>query len=641
MPPHVSFLLGPLLVLFACGGPRQTATPMQVVSAYPESTGTHASLGSPGAPIPLHLNSDVHVTFSADVDRLTVTSDTVRMVKITPDGPQAIRMAGRRVGKRTVTLIPDWPLTAELNDGSYLPDQLYRLEVKGFPLTNTLRSKTGEGVAGFVRYYKTVPRDAKDPGPLLPVGTPYDPFILASAAPLRMASATGTVRLRFTLPPDPATVHPGAFTCYVVRGNETILPIASTRILTELYPIYSPAAVGERDQMRWSYPASTVELTLQRGVELIPGEDFWIHLKPRLAHSTDSSAHWLRDYRDRPVTLDGDGSYVPGRISGGDQVELLAYPRRGSPHEQPRSLAPVFQDRRLTFEVRDGRIKVLARLEAGTGRSKTFHPLRDTVLQPRTPFDRGDGVLSPASLSFEFSSIHIPEGVTVTLKSAHACEILSADEIRIDGTLLLETPYPAPPEGMDTIDSETYQLRLLQSSRHFGARIVAAGDIHIRGQVRRVQSGERPPVVLRGRSLNLSGSIPRGAIVAAEVRGSVQGVHLVKCPMRPGLALGAHRVDAAAWTPWLRLPKDFDGQIDARAEGIRGDIEVFLQVAPPDPVDPDIPYIDAAGLAEPRRLPLRSHPEMERGGHVRFLLRANVVEGQPLPLLQRLVIVRR
>ncbi|MEE2887297.1 MAG: hypothetical protein VX951_07680, partial [Planctomycetota bacterium] len=106
-----------------------------------------------------------------------------------------------------------------------------------------------------------------------------------------------------------------------------------------------------------------------------------------------------------------------------------------------------------------------------------------------------------------------------------------------------------------------------------------------------------------------------------------------------GLPPGVHRAEAAAWTPWLALPVDFMGRIDARFQKLEGALEIYLQVAPPDPTDPTIPYIDAASLREPRKLPLRSGVEVGRNSHVRFLLKAKLIEGKPLPSVQSLVIL--
>jgi hypothetical protein len=614
---------------------------MQVVEALPEvGPGPARGWGGREHPIPLYLNSKIHVEFSEEIDHLTVTGDTVRMMKVVPDGPpQVTPILKRRLGTRTVTLLPEWPVTADLDDGSLLPGQLYRLEVRGFPLANTVRSKQGLGVEGFVRYYRTVDRDATDPGPLLPVRTPMDPFKVVGD--VRMASDNRTVRLHFTLPPHPATVSVDSFDFIVTRAGEEIrLGIAATRVLTDRRPIWEgdPASpVGQR--MRWADQASTVELRLEDTAVLKPGEDFWIHLKPARLDRPGDTSHWVRDYRGNPVSLEVQQSYVMGRIYAGDMVELCRYPSG----KNSAGLVQADPDK-LTFEVHSGNgsvLRPLVRREAGRGILGAFHPKASLILQPQVPFDRGDGVLKFCRGKFEFSSVYIPAGVTVTIRSREAVELLSASELRIDGTLLLETPRAHGPQGLDESDPASYHLRLVR--RDFGARILAAGDVEILGDVRHQLVGAHlaSPLSVVGRKLTLGkDALPRGSILAAaEIVGEVQGATQVKFVPSLGLPTTVHRAEAAAWTPWQPLPEGFVGQLDARFRGLDGALEVFLQIAPPDPADPGIPYVEATSVTELRKLPLRSKIEVGRSSHVRFLLKAKVIGGKALPSVKSLVIL--
>lgn len=630
-----------VLALFGCQERPPVSVSMQVVEALPQAgPGSGRSWGGREHPIPLYLNSKIHVEFSEAIDHLTVTGDTVRMMKIVPDGPpQVTPILKRRLGTRTVTLLPEWPVTADLDDGSLVPGQLYRLEVRGFPLTNTVRSKQGVGVEGFVRYYRTVDRDAIDPGPLLPVRTPVDPFKVVGD--VRMASDNRTVRLHFTLPPHPATVSVGSFDFIVTReGKEIRLGIAATRILTDRRPIWEGDPLSPDGQrMRWADQASTVELRLADDVVLKPGEDFWIHLKPARLDRPGDTSHWVRDYRGNSVSLEIQQSYVMGRIYAGDMVELCRYPTSAS------SAGPVQADPdKLTFEIYSGNrpaLRPLVRREAGRGILGAFHPKVSLTLQPQVPFDRGDGVLKFCRGRFEFSSIYIPTGVTVTVRSRDAVELLSASEIRIDGALFLETPRAHGPEGLDQTDLESYRQRL--ATRDFGARILAAGDVEIRGDVRHQLIGGHlaSPLSVVGRKLTLGkNALPSGSILAAdEIVGEAQGVTQVKFTPTLGLPTTVHRADAAAWTPWQALPEGFVGRLDARFRGLDGALEVFLQIAPPDPADPGIPYVEVSTLTELRKLPLRSKIEVGRSSHVRFLLKAKVIEGKPLPSVKSLVIL--
>jgi hypothetical protein len=299
---------------------------------------------------------------------------------------------------------------------------------------------------------------------------------------------------------------------------------------------------------------------------------------------------------------------------------------------------------KLTFEMYSGNrpaLRPLVRREAGRGILGAFHPKVSLTLQPQVPFDRGDGVLKFCRGRFEFSSIYIPTGVTVTVRSRDAVELLSASDVRIDGAVLLETPRAQRPEGLDQTDLESYRRRL--ATKDFGARILAAGDVEIRGDVRHQLVGGHlaSPLSVVGRKLTLGkNALPRGSILAAaEIVGEAQGVTQVKFVPTPGLPTTVHRAEAAAWTPWQALPAGFVGRVDARFRGLDGPLEVFLQIAPPDPTDPGIPYVEAATLTELHKLPLRSKIEVGRSSHVRFLLKAKVIGGKPLPSVKSLVIL--
>ena len=632
-----------LAVLALPGCQHKGAAPpaLQVVDALPQAgAGASREWGSRSHPIPLYLNSKIQVEFSEQIDHLTVTSDTVRVMKVVPDGPpQVTPIAKRRLGTRSVTLLPEWPLTADLDDGSLVPGQLYRLEVRGFPLSNTVRSKTGVGVEGFVRYYRTVDRDSTDPGPLLPVGTPMDPFKVRGN--LGMALDNRTARLHFTTPPHPATVTPGGLDFIVTRAGEEIrLGIAATRVLTERRPIWEGDASSPGGQrMRWSYPASTVEIRLRDDVVLNPGEDFWVHLKPANPQRPGDTSHWIRDYRGNPVSLEINQSYVMGRIYAGDMVELCRYPGVAGARGMVQA-----DGNKLSFEVhRDSRswLRPMVRREAGRGTLGIFHPQRSMILQPQVPFDRGDGVTKFCRGRFEFSSVFIPKGVTVTLRSRDPVELLSSSGIHIEGELRLETPRARAPEGVETGDLDSYLQAVAKES--FGARLLAAGPIRVDGVIRHQLVGNHlpPPVAIVTSQLSMArGRIPLGSVVAAgSITGEAQDLLQVRYSTVVGLPPAVHRMQAAAWTPWQALPDDFMGSIDARCRRLEGALEVFLQVAPPDPVDPGLPYVEATSLREPRKLPLRSPVEVGRNSHVRFLLKAKVIQGKPLPSVESLVIL--
>jgi hypothetical protein len=628
--------LAAALIAPSCGRGRPLSRPMRVTSALPKSAPAGLELGTQAHPVLLYLTSNVTVSFSEDLDPLSVTTDTVRIVKVTPNGPQTVKVARRRIGTRSVTLEPEWPVSADLSDGSFQPGQLYKLEVAGFPLTNTVASKTGLPVGGqFVRYYRAVDREVSDPGPLLPVGLPSDPFELTVRF-LRMASDMRTVLLHFSLPVDPRTVSPESF---VLMHTDTI-PIESTRVLSVRRPIFHPAETpGGAQGMAWSYPSSTVEIRLADGFPLRPDARFGVDLRP-----PGKETHWIRDYRGRHITQ--RQRIVTGTISHGTKVELVRLHVEGNDLVDGSARPVEFQrvGQNLNFEGRDGRLQVLARRDAGRGNLGVFHPKRSMTLSPWGPF--GTNEIRISGPRFEFSEIYIPAGVTVTLKATEPVELLSTGRIRIDGELRLATVYAAEKGDFESPTSAAYLRRVLESK--FGCRLVAAADITLRGAIRHALPdayGHRPALVLWGRSLSLHGPLPARTIRAREpgrvAGGAVQTGFPMAMVMPQGYPEG-HRATAAAWTPWVRLPADFSGStISARFDGLKGDsMRVFLQVASPDPIDPSQPYLDPAGLPEPQELPLKQPIEVSGRVHVRFLLRAKVIGGRtPLPSVRALVVL--
>ena len=408
--------------------------------------------------------------------------------------------------------------------------------------------------------------------------------------------------------------------------NSELVEIESCRILSVRRPIYRE--IGGRPSMHWSSPGSTVELRLhlKEWQELRPFDRFVVSVKPELA----GESHWVRDFRGRHITLPQDYAFVHGEISPGKKVELLTIDETGT-------LLPVDPDP-LTFEAR-GSFQVLSREGLGEGGLGVFHPQHDLTLRPRVPFDRGDGEMAIARRHrFEFSSIHIPEGVTVTLVSSADVELLSTGDVRIEGTLLLDTTFAAERGSQESAKDLHYLRRLIKSE--FGCRIAAAGDLEVSGEIRHLYPAEYqpPPLVLLAQTLVLNGPVPRKTVLAAEKwQGSFQGAIQIFHSMKPGYS--GRNATASGRTRWVRLPPDYVGTISARAEKIEGDLDVYLQIAQPDPFDPTLPYLDPDGMSEPLKLPLKEPLDVGQGSHVRFILRAKVIGGRSLPSVEKLVIL--
>ena len=137
-------------------------------------------------------------------------------------------------------------------------------------------------------------------------------------------------------------------------------------------------------------------------------------------------------------------------------------------------------------------------------------------------------------------------------------------------------------------------------------------------------------------------SLPGGSILALKpgqiLTGTAQRGTQIAYDTTPGYPEG-HRTTAAGWTPWSQLPDDFaGGRINARPVDSQGEIDVYLQLASPDPVDPSRPYVDPAGMADTRKLPLAQPIEVSDRVFVRFQLRARVIGGEELPSVRGIVV---
>ena len=335
---------------------------LRVLRISPE--GGRKIQGTASDPRRLFLNSRISVYFSHDLDPLSVASDTVRLVKVSGDRG-VVRLRRVTVRSRSIILGPEPPVTPGLDDGSLQPGELYRLEIAGFPLTNTVTSLDQQGLRQrVVCYFRTVSADARGtdlPYPFLPVGTPADRFELSKPI-IPMAAASGKLRLHFTLPLLPRSVRPDAFEIKRFRGNDaTDLEIAEARVLSLPRPV-DP------------YPGSTVELVLAdpkavraRGESGQPPDQIWVLVKPKGG---------VMDYRGRPPT----GLFLRMvTVQPGTEPPLLrlAVIRKGNASSQSREPRPRFHPvaadclgfawRYSPTSNREFRLEPLARKAAGDG----------------------------------------------------------------------------------------------------------------------------------------------------------------------------------------------------------------------------------------------------------------------------------
>lgn len=86
------------------------------------------------------LNEELVFYFSEDLDRTSITSDSLRFLD-----PEGAEVAGERVVRgSTLSFKPELPCASDLSDGGLRPGTSYRVVLGGFPRLDGIRSQAGE-----------------------------------------------------------------------------------------------------------------------------------------------------------------------------------------------------------------------------------------------------------------------------------------------------------------------------------------------------------------------------------------------------------------------------------------------------------------------------------------------------------------
>ena len=110
-----------LSLLLGCRGRTdEDQSFLRVIRMMPE-LGSGRSVGD------LLLNQEITAYFSHQLDTVTVTRDTFKVID-----SRGRSIPGRLdIGTRSITFIPEPPLKRDLSDGSYHPGRSYRVVVPG------------------------------------------------------------------------------------------------------------------------------------------------------------------------------------------------------------------------------------------------------------------------------------------------------------------------------------------------------------------------------------------------------------------------------------------------------------------------------------------------------------------------------
>jgi hypothetical protein len=409
-------------------------------------------MARPENPEGVFLNEDLVFHFSADVDRASVTRDSVRIA--TRDGRPArgtLSVEGSRV-----RFAPAPVLARDLSDGGYLPGTEYVVELIGFPLPDGVRSVDGQPLARTRRWsFRSV--DAREPLAQV-VFEDRDPD---RVRPLRCWPPPAGVEARVEIDPqgplflkcdeqiDPSTVLDGAL--LLVRSERgsrpTRVSLRARVVENEPRPAVRPppASVRSAASEAWLREprAALIELLPERRLEVgtwrLAFLDTWIDWRVRLR---PLGARLPPSVTLVPVPRDARVREVGGRPVWDPALLAVrvAVVERG--REAGRGeLVEAFVDARLRSTV------------AVPGADGTASWSGNGRIEVRWPAAAGSGADGVVTLAGEEPrrdvhalALELPSGADVRLSSAPGLVVLRAQgALRIAGRLTRSTGRPPRP----------------------------------------------------------------------------------------------------------------------------------------------------------------------------------------------------
>ncbi|MGC6486315.1 MAG: hypothetical protein ACON4Z_01600 [Planctomycetota bacterium] len=577
---------------------------------------TSPALGDPARP--LLLNDALTVYFSAALRPLSITPDSVTLLD-----EQGHQVPGRlESGENWVTFLPAPPLSPELDDGSLRPGGRYRLQLAGHPRPDSIRAADGRWLDAAVTFDVFVAdRDHVVEGlpSILRPTTSEVPFLMRRPeAPLPVAADEPRLLVHFTQPLLPGSVRAEAFSVQVLGSK------------VELRPQRVEVFTSPLDE----HPGSSVEVYLgglprfadgtQRALEA--GD--WISVAVRPGGG-------LTDYGGRaplPATP------VIWSVIAGSSVPICDWLSAGQAESAPFQLAP-------GFEAREARLRPRLRVEAGSGALGRFAPTRDVTLRAGAPFDRGDGerVVSEGPV-FAFTSVEIPDGVTVTVDARAApVRLCATGGVRIAGQLRLRAPTVEVPRERFGAQPVAGLAEVAPVS------VLAGGAVRVDGAVTHEESAQsdRSALLLAGAGgLQLYGPIPYRTMLgvdaqAGPTRGALDGAKgqglVVPVTFTRGLPADS-AVDVTHVLPWRQVPLHCDGgrlQVEGALEGLR----LEWQSTAADPILGSVPDVAVGRVG--RWQPARAGDALfaAPGSFLRLRLRATARADAASPEVTRLRLV--
>lgn len=332
------------LALWAAGCPRSEPAPRRL----------ELRLALPRDGAAVFLNEDLVFFFSSEVDRASVTRESVRITAA--DGQPA--RGELSVEGDAVRFTPAPVLARDRADGGFLPGAEYTVEIRGFPAVDGVRSVDGELLARtLVRRFRTVAVDSPDAiafvDPLPERTAPLNFFPPpAGRDSLVQIGAFDSVYLDSDKPVDPTSVRDGDF---VFRSeSETGITVAARARLLENEPKArvrpkSSRFVSVTPDAEWEREPRAALLELSPVTRLAPGG--WRLTLEKTPGPLDWSGHAL--WRFSPLTAP---RFVVGfrgpEAGGGLQTEEFLDRRLWSAVEVPGTDGTVYWGESGRAEVR-------------------------------------------------------------------------------------------------------------------------------------------------------------------------------------------------------------------------------------------------------------------------------------------------
>jgi hypothetical protein len=394
------------------------------------------------------LNAPLVIRFSSRVEPASVRADTIQ-IRHGPGFAQQVQ-GDFEVDGPVATFRPRLPVLADLSDGGFQPGTPYQLTIPGLPVSSTVRSRTGDPVSkSHVAYFLTTldpsgyygPEYFLDQAPQRVICT--DPADVLPAAPwsgpagaLEVPATTPIVLQLTRVPLLPGTVTGDdvVLTMTEFRGapamrrvpGDVVLVQSSRSVRLEFVP-----RVRLPDRSRFVLQVSDRVLDLTGSVPLAahPGRDA-IHAQAVAARAADPAAPLAILLRDHPLEIDPRTFLVFTTRDEPEEVLSRTLEFDGADVDVDGGNGNDAARTTASFDAAvPGSVTAVLTMAGGDGSNGDLRPTVNTTLDTDSPL-APDGV-------FQFRSVLIPAGVTVTVRGSRPAVLRCRGDATIDGVIAL------------------------------------------------------------------------------------------------------------------------------------------------------------------------------------------------------------